>query len=373
MLLKSQQNKFNDDFESVYREYYLLTDVRYTCLAIAIWLIPVLFFGYTDYLIFGYGNQFIVLLATRLFFFVISLYTVFILLKVSTVKQYDLIFLCWAFVTTIFILFINYKWAPYAPPNGEITILILFSAYMISPNRFYVRIIPPIILSIGNLILQWYFTDFASNSATHTMFVAIVMANVLGLILSGSLEKHRRAEFRALMEEARIKEHLHRLASVDSLTGIVNRRQLVQLAEEQFKRFKNTGEIFSILMMDIDYFKKINDTYGHVVGDEILKQFSTYVENNLEENKIWGRFGGDEFVLILRKVSSEESKKIAEKLKLGINSDTIQCHGEEINYTISVGITEVKHSDSSFEEVLKRADEALYDVKRNGRGSITVL
>ncbi|SMC45222.1 GGDEF domain-containing protein [Sporomusa malonica] len=362
-----------DDFESIYRAYYLVADARHTRVAIAVWLIPVLLFAYSDYLLFGYSSKFVLSLAIRLVFFVFSLYTIYALFKVSTGREYDYIFLRWAMFATAVVLFINYSWAPYVPPNGSITMLILFSAYMVFPNRFCIRVVPPLILSIGTLTLHWRFSESVSLHSLHIMLAAFVMANVLGVIFSSSLEKHRRTEFKARLDETRAKEELNRLASIDHLTGILNRRKLVHLTTKEFERFRSSGQSFSVLMIDIDYFKKLNDSYGHAVGDMILREFAAYVANSLYEKNIWGRLGGDEFVLVLLNLPSEQSKQIAERLRLGVNRNPIIYHGKTITFSISIGIAEARDQDSSFESVLKRADEALYHAKRNGRGRIEVL
>ncbi|MEN6565980.1 MAG: GGDEF domain-containing protein [Veillonellales bacterium] len=373
MILKNQLDATDNDFESTYRDYYLKIDIRHTSIAIAIWLIPLLPLGYIDYLIFGKSNQLTILLVSRLVFFLLSLYTIFAFLKVTSFKQYDSIFYRWAIITIAFVLFLNYNWAPYVPPNGDITILILFTAYMISPSRLFLRAVPPITLSIGNVALQWCIADSASNTFAPTVLVAIIMANVLGAILSTSLQEHRRSEFKARLEEACAKEKLKRLATIDPLTGIVNRRELIHKTIKEFEQAKNNGQVFSVLMMDIDNFKQLNDNYGHDVGDKILQHFASYVENKLNENKIWGRLGGDEFVLILCNTRSDQAKIIAEDLMTDLNKEPVISQDKRINYTISIGITEVNDLDSSYKTTQKRADEALYKVKRNGRGFIAVL
>lgn len=362
-----------DALEPQYRAHYLAADARQTSIAIAVWLIPSLLFAYSDYLIFGSSPRFAVSLALRLVFFLFSVYTIFALLKVATARDYDKIFLRWAAFATIVVLFFNYSWAPYVPPNDSFTILILFSAYMVFPNRFIVRLVPPLTLSIGNFVLQLWVAEPDSSYSMLTMIVAIVMANVLGIIFSSSLHKYRRTEFKAFLEETRIKEELSRLASTDDLTGILNRRKLMQLATDVFERFQGGNRRFAVLMIDIDHFKKLNDDYGHVVGDLILSKFTAFVANKLSKDYIWGRFGGEEFVLIMPNVSSEQAKLIAERLRLSLNEDSISWQGEPLTFTISIGLTEVREQDQSFEGILKRADEALYIAKRNGRNRTEML
>lgn len=362
-----------DDFELKYRAHYLAADARQASNAIAVWMIPVLLFAYPEYLIFGSSPKFAGLLALRLAFCVFSLYTISVVLKVATAREYDYAFLRWAILATAVVLFLNYSWAAYVPPNGAITILILFSSYMVFPNKLSVRLVPPLTLSIGNIVLQWWGAATVSPYSFLTTLAAIVMANILGMVFSSSLQRHRRTEFKARLEETRIKEKLSRLASIDDLTGVFNRRKLIQLATEAFERFDSGSQQFSVLMIDIDNFKKLNDNYGHEAGDLILAKFASYVANNLCEKNIWGRLGGEEFVLVLPNLSCEEAKHVAERLRLGLNEEPGVLQREPLNFTISIGLTAARQQDQSFGDVLQRADKALYCAKGNGRNRTEVL
>lgn len=358
--------------ESQYRNYYLASDIRQTSLAIGIWMFPLLLLAYSEFIMLGWSLSFAVSLAVRLLFCLFSLYTITVLQKVSAPRIYDYIFLRWAIIAVIVILFFNYTWAPFVPPTGAITILTLFSAYMVFPTKRSIRLVPPLTLSLGNLALQWLTGGFASLQAGLTILVAVVMANVLGIIFSSTLQKHRYTEFMSRLEESRSKEELVKHASTDELTGLYNRRKLFQLAREEYARLKN-GQSFSVLMIDIDHFKNLNDRFGHEVGDLILTNFAFYVRNSLDTTHIWGRLGGDEFTLVLPNLSAEKAKHIAERLRLDINSAPVIWQEKPLMCAISVGITERREHDLSFEAILRRADEALYLAKRNGRNRTEVL
>lgn len=366
-------NKGLDVLEPQYRAYYLASDARQTSIAIAVWLIPVLLFAYSDYIILGLSPTFAASLILRLVFCVFSLYTISKLLKIATPRDYDQILLRWAIFATAVVLYCNYIWAPLVPPIGTITILIIFSAYMVFSTKLSIRLVPPLILSVGNLFLQWWIDKSASPYSLLTMLVAIVMANVLGIIFSSFFQKHRYTEFKSRQEETRIKEDFIRLASIDDLTGVFNRRKLIQLATEEFERSKNSSEFFSVLMIDIDHFKKLNDNYGHKAGDLTLAKFAAYVTDNLNVKNIWGRIGGEEFVLVLPGLPGKQAKPIADQLRLGLNVNPVNWQGELLTYTISIGITERQKHDQSFDDVLRRADKALYHAKQNGRNRTEVL
>lgn len=367
------KNKTFDDLDTQYRSHYLSADARQTSIAIAVWLVPMLLFAYGDYLIWGFSPKFAGALALRLVFCIFSLYTIFALTKVVTPRDYDRIFLHWAMAAVAVVVYINYSWAPLVPPNGIISILIIFSAYLLFPSSLHIRLAPPLTLSIANLILGWWVVDTLTPYMLLTSLVAVAMANVLGIIFSSSLQKHRYTEFVSHLEESRIKEELIMLASFDELTGVFNRRKLIELASEEYERFVTGGQPFSVLMMDVDNFKQLNDSFGHAAGDFILAKFAAYVAKSLDVGSIWGRLGGDEFTLVLPGISGAEAKLIAERLHLDLNLEPIIWQNEQLNYTISIGITEKQAQDHSFENLLRRADQALYHAKRNGRNRTEML
>lgn len=361
-----------DDLEPRYRAHYLAADARQTSVAIAVWLFPVVFFVYADYLIFGWTTLFSVLATIRLAFCAFSLYTIAALKKVAAAREYDHIFLRWATFSIVVVLVVNYFWARFVPPNGAITVLILFSAYMVFPNRLGVRIIPPLALSAGNLLLQLVIEP-VNPKALLSMVVALIMANVLGIIFSTWLQNHRRTEFKARLEEARVREELSRLASTDDLTGILNRRKLMQLAAEEYENARRDKLPLSVLMIDIDHFKRLNDNCGHETGDLILADFTAYVAGALTRRNIWGRLGGDEFVLVLPGLSCDQARLVAEQLRRGFPGESGPRQTEVPDYTISIGVTEVRARDKSFDGVLRKADKALYRAKRNGRNRTEII
>lgn len=361
------------DFEQQYRLHYLAADARQTSIAIAVWLVPVLVFTYPEYLFHGLSREYIALLGLRILFCAYSIYTIAIMQTVATAQAYDWAFLRWATLATGFILFVNYQWSMFVVPNGAITILILFSSYMVFPNKSSVRFAFPVILSIGNLAMQWMIIENGSLYSNISSLVALIMVNVLGMIFSATLQRHRRTEFQARIEELKIKERLDQLASIDDLTGVFNRRKLLQLADVEFERFKSKGQRFSVIMIDIDHFKQVNDTFGHETGDTMLTMFAAFVANMLCEQDIWGRWGGEEFLLVLPGTSCEKARNLAERLRLEVKEGYSIPKRKTFPFTISIGLTEVQERDHSFISVVNRADKALYNAKRNGRNRTEVV
>jgi diguanylate cyclase (GGDEF)-like protein len=123
-------------------------------------------------------------------------------------------------------------------------------------------------------------------------------------------------------------------------------------------------------MLDIDYFKSINDTYGHHAGDVVLKVFSETARTALRVNDVFGRLGGEEFAALLPQTGLEEGLEVAERLRAAFAALSVRVDEAVISFTVSLGVTQVRASDRDMEEVLNRADEALYRAKRMGRNRV---
>lgn len=159
------------------------------------------------------------------------------------------------------------------------------------------------------------------------------------------------------------------LANTDPLTGISNRRFFFDIATKLIKISSRTKTSLSILMIDIDFFKTINDTYGHLVGDDVLKYLTRHIENSLRESDIFARFGGEEFVVLLPETDLEEGLIVAEKIRLLFSENIYIENKVSIPFTVSIGVSQYKN-EPLLEKVIQRADEALYKAKNNGRNKV---
>jgi diguanylate cyclase (GGDEF)-like protein len=176
-------------------------------------------------------------------------------------------------------------------------------------------------------------------------------------------------------------EEQYRLLSItDSLTGLFTRRHLFKLAEEEVNRCRRYHRRMSVIIFDIDFFKKINDTYGHGVGDQVLKEIAVVAKDSLRQVDILGRYGGEEFLIILPETEPEGGEIVAQRLREKIASTPIRSAGEDITVTASFGVsgymTSKLHSLSArevLEEIIKQADDALYQAKRLGRNRVVTF
>ncbi len=169
-----------------------------------------------------------------------------------------------------------------------------------------------------------------------------------------------------------LNKKLIKLATTDELTGLNNRRSFTSQAEKAVVYANRYNMPLCIIMMDIDKFKKINDTYGHKAGDETLKRFADIFKNNLRSSDIFGRVGGEEFSVLLPGIDISQAESIVEKIRKATSELVIKDNDKTISFTVSLGLTSLS-LDETFEEVLRRADKALYQAKKEGRNRYVVL
>ncbi len=163
-------------------------------------------------------------------------------------------------------------------------------------------------------------------------------------------------------------EELNRIASQDFLTEISNRRHFMELAEKEIARGKRYGFPVTLLMLDIDYFKKINDSYGHHSGDIVLKEFTMLCNSIIRENDIFGRVGGEEFAMILPETNLEGGVVFAERLREAVEQSSWEINSATVKITVSIGAAECSCSgETLLDNVMKKADSALYRAKKEGR------
>jgi diguanylate cyclase (GGDEF)-like protein len=162
------------------------------------------------------------------------------------------------------------------------------------------------------------------------------------------------------------KEKIEKLATTDSLTQLFNRHKFQELFEKQIEENRKSGEVFSVIIFDIDKFKNINDSYGHDVGDSVLIEISQLIKEKVRENDIVARWGGEEFVVLLPKTGIARAVGIAEKLRRNVE----QFNFKHVNrVTISLGVSRHNKGDT-VEKLLKRVDELLYKAKHGGRNRV---
>ncbi len=174
--------------------------------------------------------------------------------------------------------------------------------------------------------------------------------------------------FLSISVDITAKIELEKMASIDKLTDIYNRRMIDQFLQVEIEIASRHNEELSLMIIDIDHFKHVNDNYGHLVGDIVLSQLSKIISDNLRNSDIFGRYGGEEFLIICPKTNKDGAFILAEKLRIIVNDFTFDEVGHK---TVSIGIAEFQTNDT-IETLFKKADKALYEAKNSGRNRVCV-
>jgi diguanylate cyclase (GGDEF)-like protein len=177
-----------------------------------------------------------------------------------------------------------------------------------------------------------------------------------------------------LLKVNELEKQMRELAAYDSMTNLYNGGACLLALENTIRQIKRAQTDLIILYIDLDHFKDINDTYGHDIGDMVIKHFANFLKASLRESDIIGRIGGEEFLVGLPGLEAESGKIVAEKLRKGIANETITIDSKTtLQATISIGMSIYRHTEEiNLREILKKADIALYDAKNNGRNRVCV-
>lgn len=216
-------------------------------------------------------------------------------------------------------------------------------------------------LSSGSNAFEWLFKRIDGE-----VFPAEVMLSAVAF----EGKKVLQALIRDISGRKVMEEELRRLASTDPLTGANNRRSFLNRGNYELARSRRYKRDFAFLMIDVDHFKKVNDTYGHLSGDMILKELVAQCTRNLRSTDLFGRLGGEEFAIILPETSMDCAVEVGERLRRAIAGLTIASDKETIRFTISIGVSMFEQDDDTLEKIIGRADSALYKAKQTGRNRV---
>jgi diguanylate cyclase (GGDEF)-like protein len=262
-----------------------------------------------------------------------------------------------------------------------ISLVLLVSIVLLLKNRtaFDRRVlgwlVASLLLTIGaELAFTFYIGVYDFSNLIGHVFKMVAFYLVYVAIVETGLEKPQRLLFRNLKQnEAALGAALaevQRLAITDSLTGLSTRRHFADRAENEFQRARRYRHPLSAIMVDIDHFKRVNDTSGHAVGDRVLQQVAGHCRQELRETDVVGRYGGDEFAILLPESDPVAAAQVAERLRQRIARQPLQTTTGPVAVTISLGIAALDDENLTLDILLSRADQALYDAKQGGRNRV---
>ena len=208
--------------------------------------------------------------------------------------------------------------------------------------------------------IKGYCTDKKEAFDDYDLRLLSILASLIGLILNNAM----------------MFKKVESLAITDGLTGLYTRTYFIERLQEEIERSKTDSTPISVAIMDIDYFKKVNDTYGHLAGDTFLKQLSNILRRRFRSVDVLSRYGGEEFAVLMYHTTITESYKILEEVRKMIEEEKFfmpieSYHPIQIKKTISIGVVELKEEQTP-DEIIKKADDALYKAKESGRNKVCV-
>jgi diguanylate cyclase (GGDEF)-like protein len=174
------------------------------------------------------------------------------------------------------------------------------------------------------------------------------------------------------LERARLFQEVQSLALTDPLTRLQNRRSVFELGRIEFSRAQRMERPFSCMMLDIDHFKKINDTYGHPAGDQVLQEFAQRCQAAIRDVDLLGRYGGEEFIILLPETDRDVAVQVAKRLLSTTTEQPFKVAGREVNVTVSIGVATKDENTTHLEALVARADQALYIAKHKGRNRVAI-
>jgi len=165
-------------------------------------------------------------------------------------------------------------------------------------------------------------------------------------------------------------DQLAQLANTDVLTGVSSRRAFLAGLEAELARARRHNQSLSLLMLDIDHFKRVNDVHGHPIGDAVLKQFTATCAGMLRAHDLFGRLGGEEFAIVLPHTDAEGARCVAEKIRTAVAQTPMPTAAGDITVTVSIGLAQMEGLPGEVDQLMARADQALYEAKRGGRNQV---
>jgi diguanylate cyclase (GGDEF)-like protein len=176
----------------------------------------------------------------------------------------------------------------------------------------------------------------------------------------------------AALQNANLLTEVGRLAITDELTGIFNRRHFFEMAEQKFAHAQKNNHPLSVLIVDIDHFKQFNDCYGHVVGDQVLREAARLMCTAMRESDIIGRYGGEEFSIILPDTTKKAAVYVAERLISQVSDVPIETEAGKLTIQLSIGVGGMSKETPTLHSLIVRADQAMYLAKSAGRNCVAV-
>lgn len=351
------------DLEPAYNRHFIQFDVAQVRLALVVFNLFSIYLIRTDYGFFGFSPLFYATLYARILLLAFSALVFFQVGKTTSPRaqaRWIAALFLWGILTSQFIHFTRpHDYLGFIPFSN----LILFCLYLLLPLPLPGRV---------SLAALYTLLDFVNLNIRglglaewRTAAMTSVMANLLGLFVSILIHANRRNNFLMLHKEKQANQVLQQLAMVDPLTSVKNRRMFLEQGLAEIERSHRHGQALTLAMIDLDQFKQVNDTLGHLAGDEVLQRFAGLMDSHTRRQDLFARLGGDEFGLLMPETGMDEAREVVERLIQTCQATDFQAGGRPVQVRMSVGLAHVRPG-LSFEALMLQADQALYNAKRSG-------
>lgn len=358
------------ELEGDYRVFNLQIDKAQSVLGMIIAGVGIFSMLWMDRLLFT-GSPGLVsgMLIARSCYVLITALFIYAVGQTNRVRIFDRLILGWLFLTVLFMLIFNFI-RPVSYQSTAFDAIVIFSIYALSPLQLRQNILLVLGYTTGTLLINYFFKLGVDPLTLNVAVSAQVIVHVLGLGSALQMQSYRRKSFKAYIDERDAKEMVAYLANIDPLTKSLTRRHFFNIAESEFMRFSRYRRPLSVLVIDADSFKEINDAHGHHAGDIVLRSLSLVALEQKRAQDTFGRLGGEEFGLILPETSLAQAKIVADRIQSVWEKTPSNLDGMLIRSTVSVGVAEAQAEDKTFDDVLRRADLRMYKAKEQGRNQV---
>lgn len=373
---------FYPETERDFRHYVRVSRIRDTRLAIGLAALFYLAFAVTDYMVMGGGRDYLVVLMLRMIVCTIGLGAVIVGQKYwrqlvnGVIPTVVVACALAAFLYSTVLVPLQYG------IHGMGMMIMLLGVYVFIPNRYIFTLSASVTASVFFIMVLTGRYEL-SLGAMATVAAMVVVINVLGAMTAYRLSRLMREEYRdhtilrhahhklrdEMEERVRLENVMRVRAETDETTGVANRGAFFERAERMLAQTNETGRPLSVLLLDIDYFKQLNGTYGHLRCDDVLRAMVSVCDALIGGEDYLARLGGEEFVILLPGRDLAEAAKLAERIRAECQRTPVAMDDMTIHFTISVGVVRYRPADTLL-VTLRRADEAMAAAKYNGRNRV---
>ena len=260
------------------------------------------------------------------------------------------------------------------PPRGAalmvVMLIMVFAMFSITPgNQWRLALLSIAMLGLTMLVMNQVEPDVYRTLDERVHFVVLTVVCLAIAFLGGQLSRLRARLREQKTELAAAVERIQRLAMKDELTDLLNRRHMTELLQHELRRFERSGSAFCVAMIDLDHFKRVNDTRGHAAGDALLRAFGREGERTVRGGDRLARWGGEEFLLMLPDTRLKMAQLGVERLRARVAELSVPHDDIELTITVSIGVAE-QRAGETVEQTIARADQSLYEAKAGGRNRV---